>query len=144
MTAKTAAQQQLDFLKKLKEQQRSPGAKARAPQQSQTTQQDTQTQRLTQVRAAASSAGRVGGGQAGRAGARGKSVARRIPLSAKAWSELKTGGLDRGLLKLNQELGDWAVTLLLNMPQGLKTLPESVRAEVFEKVRAWAQERGLV
>lgn len=104
MSGKTPAELQLEFLKKLKEQQQSAGPKPR-PRQASESVSSSQPFSLSASRTKR---------RAPRSGAR------KIPLSEASWKLLKEQGIDTGKLKFNQALGDKAVELLLKFVQDQK------------------------
>lgn len=122
MNPKTPAEQQLEHLKKLKAQQGS--RPARPP-------------RAVASAAAAAEPGGL------KIKVLRKKAQRRIPLSEPGWRQLKEQGIETGLLKLNQGLGDWAVELLLNLPAGLQNLAPEAKQELFAKIKDWAASRGM-
>jgi hypothetical protein len=119
MNPKTPAELQLEVLKKLKEQR---GSKPPRPSRS---------------AAPAKAAGLLS------LEPRRVRSGRRIPLSEAAWSKLKEGALAPGTLKINHELGDWVVELLLGLPSELRSLAPEAKQEFFEKVKAWAASRWV-
>jgi hypothetical protein len=129
MTVKTSAEQQLEFLKKLKEQQQSGKLKPRPPV------------------AVAPSSGQAAQGSVSLT----KAVVRRakkrrspgLPLGLEAWKRLRDEGIKSGKIKLNKALGDWAVELLLNMPSGLEALSSTSKKELFAQIQEWSVSRGL-
>jgi hypothetical protein len=143
VSAKTPAEQQLEFLKRLKEQQkqgRGKGGNAQA-----TAFAKAHTASAEPAQGPASRGAGSGGAAEGMlrlAKARKTRGGRNIPLSAKAWDALREQALKPGVLKLNQDLGDWAVELLLKLPSELRGLPEAAKADLFFKIRTWLQERG--
>jgi hypothetical protein len=127
VNSKTPAEQQLDILKRLKAQQKLGRATPRS---------------LPVAASAPSSPDAAAAAPRSIRAARKHVAGHRIPLSAKAWESLRRQALSQGTLKLNQDLGDWVVELLLNLPPELRSLPEAAREDLFRKVRTWLQERG--
>jgi hypothetical protein len=125
MTVKTAAQVQLEFLKKLKEQA---GSSSRP-------------------RTGSVEAGQGPGTSMAASNPKGRKSRRppshSIPLSAKAWESFKQEGLQSGKFKVNQALGDYLVRLLLKLPEELQGMPPEAQEELFEKVRDWVKSHGL-
>lgn len=118
MNPKTAAEQQLEVLKKLKEQK---GSKPR----------------LSRSAAPAKAAPGLS------LEPLRKRPGRRIPLSEAAWTRLRQEAMLPGKLKINQELGDWVVELLLGLPPELRSLAPEGKQEFFDKVKAWAASRWV-
>ena len=102
MSTKTAAELQLEFLKKLKEQQKSAPSRPR-PDGSTVPKSPEKSLSIRELKRRPSS-----------------KSGRRIPLSEAAWRKLKEEGINTGKLKWNQALGDRAVELLLKFADGGK------------------------
>jgi hypothetical protein len=51
--------------------------------------------------------------------------------------------LEKGRYKLNKQLGEWAVELLLSLPEGLQNFSPEAKAELFARIREWAGSRGV-
>ena len=118
MNAKTPAEQQLEFLKKLKEQQQHAKPPARRSS-------------LAEPENKKAAYGELGPSK--------KKKPRKgaaLPLSREAWARLRDEGVKTGILKLNQDLGDWAVELLLSLPLELRTLSPDARQALFSKLRS--------
>ena len=126
MTAKTAAELQLEFLKKLKEQQSGLAPRKRLQAAARAGKLSSAVQSLRASRKAPAS------------------KARKIPLSGPAWRLLKSQAIDNGRYQVNQSLGDWIVELLLNLPEGFKSLSPVQRAEVFQKVKEWVEAKSKI
>jgi hypothetical protein len=128
MSVKTAAELQLEYLKKLKEQMEkgSPRPRAARRDESATAPLPSQAMSLSAAKLP-----------------KKKKTMPSLPLSVAAWKRLREEGFKKGQLKRGRELGDWAVELLLSIPYGLKDLSEESRAELFAKIRDWSNPRGL-
>ena len=122
MNAKTAAEQQLEFLKKLKAQQKAAKPSSR------------------RLKSQGSQAGKSMGLNIVPTRKKGQ---RRIPMSESAWLRLREEGFQGGKLKLNKALGDWAVELLLGVPMAAQSLSSEAKRELFAKIHDWALSRGL-
>ena len=119
MNSKTPAEQQLEYLKKLRDQKK-PG------------------------RATAKAATGIGEAQVGQArprkaaGKMRRGRARyKLPVSASTWKRLQAAAKSDKNFKPGLALGNWAVELVLNLPPGLRKPPVSGREELFRKIREW-------
>lgn len=128
MSVKTAAELQLEYLKKLKEQMEKGAPRPKAARREESSNAPVAAPSMSL------SAGKS---------PRKKKATPSLPLSAAAWKRLREEGFKKGQLKRGRELGDWAVELLLSIPYGLKDLSDESRAELFAKIRDWSNPRGL-
>ena len=120
MSAKTPAEQQLEFLKKFRDQQRS-GKLKPGPE------------------GLAALAVTPTGLQSPKKRRRGHG----LPLGRQAWQRLRLEGVKSGRLKWNRALGDWAVELLLNMPPEMAAWSAQTKQELFAKIQEWSAGMGL-
>jgi hypothetical protein len=129
MSSKTPAEQQLEFLKKLKEQQKSgklnPGA-ALLVQRRDGSASSTSFRLTKQLKPESK-----------------KKRSPALPLSSDAWKRLRDEAIKNGKLRLNKGLGDWAVELLLGMPAEMATLSPELKKELFLKIQDWVQLRSM-
>lgn len=66
-----------------------------------------------------------------------------LPLSVELWRRLKERQREHHEFKRRREMGDWAAELLLAMPPQAHKLPAAAREELLQKIREWAELRGL-
>ena len=118
MSNKTAAELQMDFLKKLREEQKkkSPGRQGFSVQK-----------RSTRVKKTK----------------KAKRRARALSMPAKAWERLSAGLAAQGISPIDKRLGPWAVELLISIPISLMDANEELKLEIFRKVSEWSGSRGI-
>ena len=128
MNAKTPAELQLEFLKKLKEQQKAAPAKPRPQARPGAEAAPSETRAM----------------ELGASKRRAKKNSRRgIPVSENGWRLLREASIAGRKFKLNQALGDWAVELLLGLPFEIQSLSDEAKRELFEKIKSWSGSRGV-
>ncbi len=66
-----------------------------------------------------------------------------LPLSPAQWRRLRERQREHQEFKRRRDMGDWAAELLLALPPQAHRLGEEARAELFRKMREWAEARGL-
>jgi hypothetical protein len=135
MSGKTAAELQMEFLKKLKEQQQSgkapkapiaskPGADEAGPQiwskQSLNPYQKEPKKRL--------------------AGKKGK---RSLAFQAKSWERLSKALEAQGFKLSDKRVSLWVVDLLSSIPMAVEQVPEELKADFFASVAEWCQRHGI-
>jgi hypothetical protein len=131
MTAKTPAEIQIEFLKKLKAEQKS-GKSAR--------QNKVRARELAAV-PDPTLQWRLSASRTQKKGRRFQP--HHLSVSQAAWQRLQERLKQAGLsLKARRQLGDWAVELLLAFPLADSLSPE-VKSDLFQRIGEWKAARGL-
>jgi hypothetical protein len=129
MSFKTPAEQQLEFLKKLKEQK--DGTKRPAPSAH------------PAVKKEASAAPAPLSLKPAPDSNRRKKPQRALVMSEEVWQRFKKEALESGKYRQGKALGDWAAALLMHLPAGLAEAPADAQRELFEKLSEWCVSRGI-
>ena len=129
MSAKTAAEIQIEFLKKLKAEKKNP------PKD--------QAQRAKIKEAAAAATANPANWRLTKSRSANPRNVRSLSMSATSWRKLqdyikRMGGGN----KLRQGLGDWAVDLILAAPNP-SSMNQELKSELFKRMRDWTEVRGL-
>jgi hypothetical protein len=66
-----------------------------------------------------------------------------LPLSPALWRRLRERQREHREFKRRRDMGDWAAELLLALPPGCAALAPEARTELFNRMREWAEARGL-
>lgn len=128
MTIKTPAEIQIEFLKKLKAEQKS-GKGGRLPKVNLSA--ATPTKLDWQLSPFPNR------------GKRRKTQGYSLSVSKPAWLQLQEGlKKSRLSLKERRRLGDWAVELILAFPS-VESMNQEMKVELFQRIREWSTSRGL-
>ena len=133
MKPRTAAEQQIELLRQMKESRSkrnaAPPPAAMQPVHAQ--------QPKGQALPAPAKAGE------GARPARPKAQGPALPVSREAWQRLRQRQADTKEFRSRRDMGDWAAALLLALPPGAHALGEDARAELLRRLAEWAEARGL-
>jgi hypothetical protein len=66
-----------------------------------------------------------------------------LPLSPQVWRRLRARQREHREFKRRREMGDWAAELLLALPPHAHKMGDASRQDLFDRLREWAQARGL-
>ncbi|HTB33860.1 MAG TPA: hypothetical protein VK842_03290 [bacterium] len=126
MKARTAAEQQIEMLRQMKESKSKrkptpPPAPAPAAQPARPAFELNEAQRPARVKTKGPS----------------------LPLSKETWRLLRQRQSDTHEFRSRRAMGDWAAALLLALPPGAHGLGEEAKAELLRRLAEWADARGL-
>ena len=136
---RTAAEQQIELLRQLKESKAKRKAVAPAPL------------RAASVSTEAALPEPLIEGEAPRSGAfelieaprKPKAAGPSLPLSRDTWKRLRERQAQAKEFPNRKAMGDWAAELLLALPPQASRLDREAKAELFKRLREWAEARGL-
>lgn len=66
-----------------------------------------------------------------------------LPLSRAQWARLKARQKEHHEFRTRRAMGDWAAELLLALPPGTQRLSPEALEDLYRKMREWAEARGL-
>jgi hypothetical protein len=66
-----------------------------------------------------------------------------LPLSRPQWQRLRERQRVHREFRNRREMGDWAAELLLALPPGVFGLGDAARRDLLEAMRGWARSRGF-
>jgi hypothetical protein len=66
-----------------------------------------------------------------------------LPLSADLYRELLARQKAEKAFRSRRDMGNWAAELLLALPLATHRLSPEAKAELFQRMQAWAKARGL-
>jgi hypothetical protein len=137
MSGKTAAELQMEFLKKLKEQQQS-GKSAKAPIAAKPGAEEARPQIWSKQ--SLSPYQREPKKRPSKAGKKNK---RSLAFQAKAWDRLVKALAAQGFKTSDKRVSAWAADLLASIPMAVEQVPEELKADFFASVMDWCQKHGL-
>lgn len=133
MKPRTAAEQQIELLRQMKEakSRRKPASPAPAPS-----------------RPEGPAPARGGGAPVfeldeGPRPARPKAKGPALPVGKETWRRLRERQAATREFRNRRAMGDWAAALLLALPPGAHNLGEDAKAELLKRLADWAEARGL-
>ena len=128
MKPSTPAEQQMDELRRLREtlskRKPAPAALPKAP-------------------VAAAAATSAGGFELAEAAPKKKKEGPSLALSPEIYRKLLERQRQQRSFKRRRDMGDWAAELLLALPFEAHRLSADAKAELFQRMQAWAEARGL-
>jgi hypothetical protein len=138
-TARTAAEQQIELLRQLKDSKSKRKAVAPAPL------------RPASAAPMPASPSPLMEGDAPQAGhfeliemaRKAKAVGPALPLSRDTWKRLRERQALGKEFASRKAMGDWAAELLLALPPQASRMDKGAKAELFKRLREWAEARGL-
>jgi hypothetical protein len=74
---------------------------------------------------------------------RTKSKGPALPLSKETWRLLRERQAATHEFSSRRDMGDWAAWLLLALPPGARSLSDESKAELLRRLAEWAEARGL-
>ena len=138
--AMTAAEQQIEALRQLKQGQgKRKAAPLPAAPKAVAPPLPASQQAARPVGAPLAPAFELSEGQAPRARREGPA----LPLSVETWKRLRHRQRETKEFKGRREMAEWAAELLLALPPQTHKLSPAARADLFQRMQEWAKARGL-
>lgn len=145
MKGKTAAEEQIELLRQMKD-SRLKRKPAPLPPPSKPTLLAQGPTAPAQPLAAGASTGGSGFELAEKAAARPKArkgPGQALPVGKETYKLLMQRQREQHEFKRRQDMGEWAASLLLALPPGAHALPAQARADLLKRMREWCVARGL-